>query len=185
MSAYIVIPDPNNSRHTSHSFEPLTNLVADHRFLVRILLPKAHKAPKSLLVFEDFNTESAATIARHHPPAILQEDPDRNVDPRIGAAFASRSLDLEQLAVSYLLNAEDFFRACLPTWTFQNLQSLALTSQLLKPTGSRLETDALLFRAGVSALQMPKLRTLVLWNGGRGNAAAFMYRGHLGSATIT
>ncbi|KFZ19476.1 hypothetical protein V502_03631 [Pseudogymnoascus sp. VKM F-4520 (FW-2644)] len=158
----------------------------DSLFLVQLLLPKAPKAPKSLLVFEDFNTESAALITRrHHQPAILQVDPDRNVDPRVGAAFASRSLDLEQLAVSYLLNAEDFFRACLLAWTWQNLRSLALTSQLLKPTGSRLETDALLFRAGVSALQMPKLRTLVLWNGGRGNAAAFIYRVHRGSATIT
>jgi hypothetical protein len=151
-----------------------------------MLLPKAPKAPKSLSVFEDFNAEFAVTIANRRPrPTIMQPSPDRNADPRVGAAFAFRSLDIEQLYVSFLLNAEDFFQGCSPTWTWQNLQSLALTSQLLKPTGFHLGTNALLCRAGVIALQMPKLRTLVLWNGSRGFAAAFIYQVHRDSVTIT
>ncbi len=42
----------------------------------------------------------------------LHVDATRIVDPQIGAAFASRSLDLE------LVNAEDFFHASLRTWTW-------------------------------------------------------------------
>ncbi|KAI1637639.1 hypothetical protein F4809DRAFT_640310 [Biscogniauxia mediterranea] len=36
----------------------------------------------------------------------------RVVDPQIAATFASTSIDLEYLSVSYMVNAEDFFRAC-------------------------------------------------------------------------
>jgi hypothetical protein len=62
---------------------------------------------------------------------------------------------------------------------------LALTTQLLRPTGSRQEIDALLYDAGLTALRMPKLRTLVLWNGGKGNACAIIFHvdGHHASVT--
>jgi hypothetical protein len=77
--------------------------------------------------------------------------------------------------VSYLSNAEDFFGACLPTWTWEHLRSLALTSALLQPAGSRANIYALLSSAAAAALRMPRLQTLVLWNGRRGNACAFAY----------
>jgi hypothetical protein len=58
-----------------------------------------------------------------------------------------------------MINAEDFFwHACKSTtWTWHHLQSLALTSQLLQPTGNRREIDALLCQAGLAALRMPRL----------------------------
>lgn len=89
-------------------------------------------------------------------------DAVRIVDLRIGAAFASRNLDLEQLSVSYMVNAEDFFPACTQTWTWQHLQSPALRSQLLQYLGSRREIYALLCSAGSAALQMPRLHNLAL-----------------------
>lgn len=147
-----------------------TNIcIAELLLLVQNHLPKTLKR---LSVFEDFNDNLAAALAN---PRNLLVDTTRIVDPRIGAAFAFRSLDLEQLSISYMVNAEDFFQACTRTWTWQHLQSLALTSQLLQSTGSRQETYTLLCSAGVTALQMPRLHTLVLWNGTQGNACAFIY----------
>lgn len=95
-------------------------------------------------MFEDFNDNLA--VALHNPqfPGHVQVDAVRIVDLRIGTAFASRILDLEQLSVSCMVNAEDFFPACTQTWTWQHLRSLALTSQLLKYMGSRQEIYALL-----------------------------------------
>jgi hypothetical protein len=135
---------------------------------------------KTLVVFEDFDENLAAALSSHNPQlaAPAQVDTARLVDTRIGMAFASRSLDLEQLSVSYMVNAEDFFQACAPTWTWQHLQSLALTSQMLRDAGlrSRQGIDSLLRSAGVAALQMPALRALTLRNGARGNACSFIYQ---------
>jgi hypothetical protein len=130
---------------------------------------------KRLSIFEDFNDGLTAALLSPQFAGILQVEATRIVDPRIGAAFALRSLDLEQLSASYMVNADDFFQACVRTWTWQHLQSLALTSQLLRYTGNRQEIYAMLYKAGVTALQMPRLHTLVLWNGSRGNACAFIY----------
>jgi hypothetical protein len=142
----------------------------EYAFVIQNGLPKTLK---TLSVFEDFDDSLAAALA--HPPRLYPVDSVRIVDPRIGAAFASRSLHLEQLSVSYLSNAEDFFGACLPTWTWEHLRSLALTSALLQPAGSRANIYALLSSAAAAALRMPRLQTLVLWNGRRGNACAFVY----------
>ena len=111
----------------------------------------------------------------------------RVVDSRIGVAFASRSLDLEQLSVSYMVNAEDFLAACLPSWTWPHLESLALTSQLLHDSWMRRreDIDALLYAAGMTALRMPRLRTLAIWNGREGNECAFIYHTDRTCAYIT
>ena len=110
----------------------------------------------------------------------------RVVDPGIGAAFASRSRNLEQLSVSYIVNAEDFFAACLPTWAWPRLASLALTSQLLyHDPGRQVLIDDLLYAAGITALRMPSLRTMAIWNGREGNACAFIYHTDQNYAHIT
>jgi len=120
----------------------------------------------------------------------------RTLDAKVGASFALRSLDLEYLSVSYMVDAMHFFQGCMAdslgqhsdreTWTWQHLQSLALTSPCLQRTGSRQEIDTLLSRAATVALRMPRLDTLVLWNGTRGNACAFIYTwDSTGGACIT
>ncbi|KAK4122380.1 hypothetical protein N657DRAFT_664952 [Parathielavia appendiculata] len=62
--------------------------------------------------------------------------------------------------------------------------SLALTSQLLQRTASFQKIDALLYEAGSTALQMPGLRSMVLWNGGEGNACEFIYRTDSAHASV-
>jgi hypothetical protein len=89
-------------------------------YLVQNNLPKTLKR---LLVFEDFDEDIAAALCNALWPPV---DVSRIVDAMVGTAFASRSLDLEQISVAYMVNAEDFFQACVPTWIWQRLQSLAL-----------------------------------------------------------
>lgn len=116
-----------------------------------------------------------------------QVEISRVVDPRIAAAFAAWSVDLEQLSVAYMVNAEDFFyrAACNSSWTWHRLESLALTSQLLRETQNRKDIDALLYVACTTALRMPRLQAFVLWNGIDGEACAFIYHTDGGRASIS
>ena len=110
---------------------------------------------------------------------------NRIINPEIGKAFAVRSLNLKQLSLSYLVDANDFFKACSQTWTWQHLQCLALTSPILRSTESHREISTLLSIAGISVLQMPRLHTFALWNGTQGNACAFLYCMDRYSAQLT
>lgn len=110
------------------------------------------------------------------------------VDPSEGlsAVFASKSLGLQHLAISFMVNAEELFRQCQSTWSWSHLQSLALTSQLLQEDSEkRKQMKVLLWRAGVLVQQMPKIHTFVLWNGGKAHACAFIYRIDRDSASVT
>jgi hypothetical protein len=138
---------------------------------------------KTISVFEDFDDHLGKALLNSE--LDLEVGTDRNVDPDMGEAIASSSLPLEHVAISYMINAEDFFQACMRDWTWQNLQSLALTSQLLQCTADHEKTCALLYSAGMTALQMPKLQTLVLWNGAKDNACAFIYCANKDQPTIT
>lgn len=141
-------------------------------------------------VFEDFSGSLAAVLVEDQNQKFTSPrsrvEAVRVVDPAIGAAFAARSLDLEQLSVSYMVEAEDFFAACRPSWTWPRLDSLALTSQLLcnvwKHGGS---IEGLLYEAGTAALRMPRLRALAIWNGREGHACAFIYHTDRNYAYIT
>lgn len=176
---------------TSH-VRPLTVWAAEFIQLLNYGFPKTLRR---LLVFEDFNKDLAAILAEPYSRAYQEGGTVRKMSDFRRIDFVCRifNLNLEELSISYMVNAEDLFPASpttrywdpWPTGPWERLQSLALTSQLLQPTTSRSETNALLCRAGVSALHMPKLRTLALWNGTRGMAAAFTYRVHRDYATIT
>lgn len=177
---------------TPNSHRPLTVWTAEFRRLLEYGFPNTLK---KLSVFEDFNADLAAVADRRWPlPQDHIGDMIRkmDLDSRISTVFRIFNLNLEELSISYMIHAEDFFPVSvpirywepMPTGPWERLLSLALTSQLLQPTTSHSETNALLCRAGVSALQMPKLRTLALWNGTRGMAAAFIYHVHRDYATI-
>ncbi|KAK3293732.1 uncharacterized protein B0H64DRAFT_419396 [Chaetomium fimeti] len=148
-----------------------------------VLPPSVERLPntlKKVSVFEDFSDTLATILVedqnRNFTSVRMQVEAVRIADPQVGAAFASRSRDLEQLSVSYMVNAEDFFGACLPSWTWLRLESLALTSQLLYHGWERRKAiDALFYVAGMTALRMPRLRNLAIWNGREGNACAFIY----------
>ncbi|KAI8956176.1 hypothetical protein F4801DRAFT_525706 [Xylaria longipes] len=120
------------------------------------------------------------------PPANVLSLNLFNPDERLGPIFASKSLNLQHLAISFMVNAEELFRYCQSTWSWLNLQSLALTSQLLQDDwGKRNQIEALLCRAGVLVQKMPELHTFVLWNGGKAHACAFIYRVGRDSASVT
>lgn len=140
-----------------------------------------------LVVFEDsyrfydqFPTRTAHTLI---PISWLPWiDPSRG----LGAVFASKSLGLQHLAISFMISAEELFRRCQSAWCWPHLQSLALTSRLLQDGADRRDQiEALLCRASVLVQQMPKLHTFVLWNGGKAHACAFIYRIDRGRASVT
>lgn len=140
---------------------------------------------KELIVFEDSYKFYDPFPKR---PAFPSFDFIDLMDPRnrLGSVFAAKSLDLQRLAVSFIINAEELFQQCQSTWSWSRLQSLALTSQLLQDDWEkREETEALLYRAGVLVKKMPKLHTFVLWNGGKSHACAFIYRMDRDGASVT
>ncbi|GAB1312162.1 F-box domain-containing protein [Madurella fahalii] len=80
----------------------------EYRTMIEAHLPKRLKR---LSIFEDYNDDF---IALFQGASLLQADPIRITEPRVGAALAYRSLDLEQLSVSFMVDAQHFFRARQP-----------------------------------------------------------------------
>jgi hypothetical protein len=134
------------------------------------------KGLKRISLFEDFNEDYITQFQASILQAMLQVDAARIAEPVLSAAFAYRSLDLEQLSVSFIVEARHFFRACQPLWAWNNLQSLVLTSRILTPRANRGNIFDLLEDAGAAALCMPRLHIMALWNCGEGGACVFIYR---------
>ncbi|KAF5006195.1 hypothetical protein FDECE_7418 [Fusarium decemcellulare] len=144
------------------------------------------KGLKNVSVFEDFNEDYAARLATNPLNAVMFQqgiDPIRITTPRVGAAFASRSLKVEELSVSFMTDARDFLDACQSGWRWEHLRSLVLTSRLMTPSRRQVEVTHLLRDAGVIAMRMPELQTMAFWNGAKGEACAFTYRRGDGSIT--
>ncbi|KAK5997406.1 hypothetical protein PT974_02762 [Cladobotryum mycophilum] len=91
----------------------------EYKYLIEECLPKRLKR---ISVFEDFNEDHITPLQLFRRGSIFQIGPIRHADPTVGAAFAYRSLDLEQLYVSYLVDAHHFFQAFQPLWTWDYLQ---------------------------------------------------------------
>lgn len=128
---------------------------------------------RRLIIFED-SEDYLAEYFRGDSPCHIE--PVRKATPFVGAALAQASLALESLSASFIVDAKDFFEACQPTWTWNNLTSLALTSRLLASTQNGAEIYKLLEDASAAALHMPKLHILEIWTGGKAQACAFRYR---------
>ncbi|KAI0158761.1 hypothetical protein BJ166DRAFT_614451 [Pestalotiopsis sp. NC0098] len=92
--------------------------------------------------------------------------------------MAAKSLDLHHLAVSFLVDAEDIMRHFHTDMRWKYLETLALTAHRLREHRSGDRIKYLLCFAARFAVFMPKLRTMVLWYGGKGHAAAVIYRIH-------
>jgi hypothetical protein len=138
------------------------------------------KTLKRLILFRD--SKQCLTQSVHQDPAFLlflaspgympMDDTPSNSEN-----LARTSLRLNELAVSFLIDAMDFFRACKREWTWNDLQSLSLTSSLLLQNREEQNgrIDNLLITAAKLLLRMPNLTAMVLWSGERGKACAFMY----------
>ncbi|GAW16753.1 hypothetical protein ANO14919_061900 [Xylariales sp. No.14919] len=128
---------------------------------------------RRLIVFEDsYRFYKSFLIGRNYLSWVYQF----NTNARLSAFFASKSRSLQHLAISFMVDADDLLRHCQPTWSWWHLQSIALTSQLLRVWKDRGQIETLLCRAGVLVQKMPELHTFVLWNGGKSHACAFIYR---------
>ncbi|KPM38243.1 hypothetical protein AK830_g8303 [Neonectria ditissima] len=159
------------------------SFVIGTRMLVSHSLPRTLK---DLTIFEDFNEDytfihCTDMMAKEYPcPPELVRTPSQAV----GAALAKRSLSLNRLAASYMVDAADFFKVTKPEWSWNSLTAIHLTSRFLVSAVDASLVNRLLLYAGMTALQMPKLRKMNVWNGTRGNACTFRYEVTDGLATV-
>ncbi|KLP20230.1 uncharacterized protein LW94_3232 [Fusarium fujikuroi] len=133
-----------------------------------------------LTLFRDF--KQCLTQSVHKDPVFIfaRDYPGyMSMDNTLGNSenLARTSLRLRELAVSFIIDAINFFRACKRVWVWNDLQSLSLTSNLILQDGKekKQRIDGLLIAAAKLVLRMPNLTTMVLWNGGTGRACAFIY----------
>lgn len=92
---------------------------------------------------------------------------------------------LDQLHVSHMISAEDFFSANRGVGQWSSLRSLALTSGLFHRSGDSAKISKLLCEAACAAVCMRKLESLVIWNGRRDDACAFIYSASEHDVVIT
>lgn len=95
---------------------------------------------------------------------------------RASRALVEASIGLEHLAVSFVLDASHFFNACQQGSIWPRLESLALTSNVLGPQHQSTRINDLLETSAIVASNMPRLKTMELWNGGPGYAGLFQYK---------
>jgi hypothetical protein len=103
----------------------------------------------------------------------------------LAGSFAKKSMQLEHLSVAFLIDAAHFFHACEPEWRWDKLRSLTLTTKALARGTQPEKVHRLLQAAARAALSMHKLESLTLWNGGTGEACAFVYRRYQDDVSIT
>ncbi|KAF5644887.1 f-box domain protein [Fusarium tjaetaba] len=156
------------------------------------LRPSHFKNVKSMTVFRDrneyFNTvyrRQEAEYRRRFALGATQPDQSLRDRPALAREFAVASLSLENLSVSFIVDAVDFFGQCQENWLWAGLRSLTLTSRHLTCDGDSSEIHGQLQKAAQMAKRMPKLERLIIWNGGANEACAFTYRKQQHSASVT
>jgi hypothetical protein len=107
----------------------------------------------------------------------------RTPNSAIAMALAELSLKLEHVAVAFMVDASDFLAACQPhpDWVWGGLRSISLTCAILGGD-SRFE---LLEHMSLVVQNMPKLKTMELWDGGHKYAILFRYEVGDDSTTLT
>ncbi|UKZ55506.1 hypothetical protein TrVGV298_009330 [Trichoderma virens] len=155
------------------------------RDLRRALLHELSRGVTNLVVFED-SPKFYKVLPQYTPKeATTFTINSIAIADGLGDAFAKKSCGMKHLAVSFMVDAQHIFRHCKPSWTWSQLKSVALTSQLLRDSlDTHDKIGDLLCRAAALARQMPELETFVLWNGGKDNACAFIYRVDGGDVSI-
>lgn len=97
-------------------------------------------------------------------------------NPAVSRKLARASLHLTTLSASFIADVGHFFAARQDLWTWDKLNSLALTSRLLTNDTDASDINNMLRDAALAALNMPRLDTIELWNGRRGVAMLFRYQ---------
>lgn len=105
-------------------------------------------------------------------------------DPAVSQKLARASLHLKTLSASFMVDADHFFAARQPSWTWDILTTLALTSSILTNDADPMDINNMLQSAAAAALKMPSLDILEIWNGRRGSAMVFQYKRQQAIITI-
>lgn len=120
---------------------------------------------RRMVIFEDFHGNNPAMSLRVQAAEI-----------DIGYALVEASLRLEHLAASFVSDASHFFDACQKCNVWPGLESLALTSNVLKSQQQSVYINDLLETVALVAMKMPRLESMELWNGRAGFAGVFQYQ---------
>jgi hypothetical protein len=154
--------------------------------------PGSFRNVKSMTVFQDrnecFNAVSRLhreELPRSHQANVVTPPVIPSRQPVVAWEFATASLCLEHLSISFMIDAADFFDRYREKWLWCELRSLTLTSQLLTCNGDSFKISGLLKTAAQMATRMPKLERLTTWNGGVNKACAFKYHKHQHNASVT
>lgn len=129
---------------------------------------------KRVSVFEDFNDRLALAL-ENDTEGYTPVETGPAACPLLAAAFVSKSYGLEHLSLSYIVDTQRFFDACQPSNTWHHLQSLALTSSVLKEAAPLAPISSLLRDVSLAASRMPQLENLVIWNYQHGGIGAVIY----------
>lgn len=127
-----------------------------------------------MVLFEDFNQDYITVY--QGVGRLLDAELTRTGNVDVGKALAEASLSLHHLSVSFIIDASDFFRARQSTWVWNELVTLVLTSRLLSPDENHAGINDLLKAAAAAAAAMPRLVSMELWNGAKGQACVFRYQ---------
>ncbi|TGO35577.1 hypothetical protein BHYA_0153g00110 [Botrytis hyacinthi] len=131
-----------------------------------------------LIIFENFDQTYSAGYGDICAPMRIPSS-------SISRAIANASFTLEHLSISFMVEANHFFKARELSWKWPNLTWLALTSRLPIPQGLPAELDDVLQAAAAAAMNMPNLEIMEMWNGEKGLAMLFRYqRGKQGQPAV-
>ena len=121
---------------------------------------------RRMVIFENFHDDNPAMSSL----AVRAAEVDT------GYAIVEASLGLEHLAASFVSDASHFFNACQNRSIWPRLESLALTSKVLKSQQQSVYINDHLEKVALVAMKMPRLNTMELWNGRAGFAGVFQYQ---------
>lgn len=142
-------------------------LILDYEYLLRSLVSKKLR---KLVIFQNHN--------RHHPRDFDTPDSAQTQTPVVSETAAETSLKLENFSASFISSwmLAPFFFSRKPSWKWNKLKSLTLTSRLLTPESPETDADDVLKAAAAAAKNMPQLETMEIWNGEAQLAALFKYQ---------
>ncbi|KAM5516842.1 hypothetical protein FOXYSP1_03793 [Fusarium oxysporum f. sp. phaseoli] len=171
----------------------MDSLMVTVRYAQHLLTaPDSFNSFKSMTVFQDRNEYFNAVsrlhreeLPRSHQATVVTPPVIPSRQPVLAWEFATASLCLEYLSISFMIDAADFFDQYREKWLWCELRSLTLTSQLLTCNGDSFKISGLLQTAAQMATRMPKLERLTIWNGEVNEACAFTYRKHQHNASVT
>ncbi|KAF5611876.1 PRANC domain protein [Fusarium subglutinans] len=130
-----------------------------------------------LTIFENVD-QSYPEIYRQTYPGIHRAPAIRVPSQGVSQGLARTSQHLEMLSASFMADASLFFAAPQIQYsgTWSKLTSLALTSNVLTGDADPQYVSDMLQNAAYTALKMPRLNVMELWNGRKGVAMLFRYQ---------